>query len=153
RRSNAWCSLAVAIVLFVFHSALAHDPFQGTAIARVSNDALELTVTLARSTVESNLLSSGAITGVETDPLRPFAAAGGQLFELFTNGVALSAIKTNTTLIPKDNDVEFQLIYPRPNAGLLQIRASYLSRLPANSGYGMRLVALDLDNQVVLDQK
>src|SRR5215471_18806243 len=65
RRSNAWRWLAFAISFFLSHSALAHDPFQGTAIARVSNDALELTVTLARSTVESNLLSPGASASLE----------------------------------------------------------------------------------------
>lgn len=117
--------------------ALAHDPFEITADARLRADGLELVVTMAPSTAMAISSADGTPERFPPDEFEKlwarFAAGGARLFEV-TGGGKRIAVRRVTVGLAREFDVEFRLSFPAPARGPLRLRAAHLARL--QSGYG-----------------
>jgi len=143
------------IVLLSSVPAWAHDPFEGTTVARLRSDSIDLAITMNGTTAmtlcdDEDLKSARFGPDIFESNLAMFQKSAGGLFEITVAGNRLAAFETNAFL-GKENDVEYRLRYPRP-AGAMALKAVYLERLP-REGYGAALTILDMENNVVVGQK
>jgi len=126
-----WITVVLGLA-FCADPLAAHDIYSSWAEAKVLDDRLEITLTLARSCAHS-LLPDAA----NRPPITPenFAAIeprlrqiGSELFELSVDGKPVVA-KSVAAKIGGDVDVTFTLTYPRPAHGTLRFFAVFLGYL------------------------
>jgi hypothetical protein len=138
-------TLAVAMVLSAAIGR-AHDPYESWASVIVANDALELNVTMARSTALQLADPEKKIRDLSAEkfPLHraQFERAAGALFVLTVRRAALSPRKIAVELT-EENDVAFKITYARPAAGRLHFHAAFLAKL--GQGYGGIIEVSDHD--------
>ena len=136
-------SLAVALLLAA--AARAHEPREGTAVARLQHGRLELTVILSP---QMGAVLAGE-TGPESEPVyagnfpafQPrLRALAPVLFQVQAGEATLVPERTAVTL-NKMGEPEFALTYPPPQAWPLRLRGLFLSRLPG--GYGGSIQVFD----------
>jgi hydrogenase/urease accessory protein HupE len=127
-------ALVVAALLGVASVAQAHDPFSSSATAQVTPENLVLTVAMAQSAARDLLekpanAADEGITDENFDRYRErFAKRALTLYSITAGGVTLRPIEAKTSL-SGENDVEFEVRYPRPTAGPLRFRALYLNQM------------------------
>ena len=125
-----WRTVALCVVISVPLGA--HDIYTSWTEATLHPDRLELTVTLARASA-SRLISTErtmpAVTPENFEELAPKlkAVAAGLFF--ITMAEKPLKLTSSAVKISGDSDVSFQLVYPRPPAGLLRFGAAYLFQL------------------------
>lgn len=143
----------IALLLLPSGIVFAHEPYEITTTARLRAGALELEVTMARSTAMA--IATGAKDAVPFDPaafaaLRSrFAACAGNLFAINSAGAALT-LRSAAIALTVENDLEFRLVYPRPASGPLRIDAVHVPKL--GQGYG-DLLTVQGDHGALLGQQ
>lgn len=117
-----WLLALLALgALLVARPSLAHDPFEITAEARTTPNALIVEATMARSTA----LELAAIESLGSR----FEALGPSLFRVVSNGDAL-AVRRTSARITEEQDVEITTVYELPATGTLAFEAAHLRALP-----------------------
>ena len=122
--------LGLLVWLLAISSARAHDPFDLSSRMTVADDRIELTVTMGLDGVRLLLADAGftqeqitttaRATGPDAIIVQP-ATLASRFFLLKSGEEALSA--TGVASLSEGMEVIFTLIYPRPTAGVLEIRA------------------------------
>jgi hydrogenase/urease accessory protein HupE len=131
----------LAVFTFLAASVLAHEPFEITTAARVRATGLEMQVTMTRATAHA------IATEIPGDPqtfaperfaeLQPqLLTAASRLYRLSTHGKELTP-KSAGVILTAENDIEYQLTFPRPQPGPLTLDFLPLAKLP--EGYGNAL--------------
>lgn len=125
--------LIVAITLGCASLTRAHDPFSSSATAQIAPENLVLTVAMAQSAARGLLEkpASGVDEGITDENFNRyrarFAKRALSLYSITAGGVTLRPIDSKASL-SGENDVEFEVRYPRPTAGPLRFRALYLTQ-------------------------
>ncbi len=136
--------LAGALMLAV-GAVQAHEPREGTAVARLQHGRVELKVILSP---QMGAVLAGE-TGPESEPVsaRNFSAyeprllaLAPALFQVQAGEATLAPERTAVTL-NRMGEPEFALTYPAPKAWPLRLRGQFLSRLPG--GYGGSIQVFD----------
>jgi hypothetical protein len=142
-RSFRLLTLAVTLLAATITSARAHEAGELTMTATVRATQLDLAVTLAASTA-ARLLDPSAQPPPSVTPAtfpavreRLLAVATAHFFTLTTAPTTAPrrlALRTVTVALTEENDLAFTLLYPRPAAGPLHIRATVFLRLGPGHG-------------------
>jgi hypothetical protein len=142
-RSFRLLTLAVTLLATIVTSARAHEAGELTMIATVRATQLDLVVTLATSTA-ARLLDPSAETPPPVTPAtfptvreRLIAVATAHFFTFTTAPTTAPrrlALRTVTVALTAENDLAFTLLYPRPAAGPLHLRAIVFARLGPGHG-------------------
>lgn len=132
-------------VLLAAGAVQAHEPREGTAVARLQHGRLELKVILSPQ--------MGSVLAGETNPEAEPVYAGNfsayqprllalapALFEVRAGAATLAPERTAVTL-NKMGEPEFALVYPPPQAWPLRLRGQFLNRLPV--GYSGSIQVFD----------
>ena len=134
--------------------ARAHDPFEVGVLARLHQESFVVRITLARSTAFK--LCASATGGRRTfekdqfETIRPaFENCARDLVVLERGGEKLAPRTVNATLTI-DEDIELEIVFPRPAAGPLHVDAGFMRVL--GEGYGGTLVVAD-GNVVLCDKR
>ncbi len=131
--------LAVTMLLFLAFStpARAHDPYETFTTVIVHPDRMELSIGMAQSTALRIIDPDVRIKVLTPENMaehRPLLLREGALLFILTSlGKQLAAAKVEVELTD-ENDIIFNVTYPRPAAGRLLVHAAYLKRL--GDGYG-----------------
>ncbi len=149
---------ATSLLLFSATAASGHDSFEITTDVYLRTNSLELRVTLAAQTARHLLAADGhgvaaLATVADLEGARPLLAASAvELIAVSAANRPLVALQTNVALSVEDH-LEFKLIYPRPDPGVLRFNATGLKKLPADEPYGALLTVVDVANGKFLGQK
>ena len=118
--------------------AFAHNAFESTAIVRLLTDRMEIRMTTGLSTARTIEAKGGDITAFEPSMLphlqSSLLANADRLFEVISHNSPLVLGRAEVTFDP-ELETTFLLIYPRPPAGPLQLRANHVSKLPYGGTY------------------
>lgn len=122
-------SLVAALWTLTIPPAAAHDTTTSWTIVRVRAQEVELTVKIAAESVWPfvQTVAPGVLLEMERlDALRPtLADSAKRMHELSVNGRALVA-RTGEGRVVEDY-LEFHVVFPRPEAGSLALKAGYLA--------------------------
>jgi hypothetical protein len=123
----------LAALLFAFCApAAAHDPFDGGTQMLVSDSAIVVNVTLGSDAARAFAVSLGLPAKETLRMTRPAPADGSieippalapRLVEVRSGGRPLAA--TGFAVVPTEIEVDFQIVYPSPGAGSVDVRAAY----------------------------
>ena len=126
------------LVAMVFSApARAHDPFETFTSVVIHPDRMELSIGMARSTALRLIDPAVRITALTPENMaehRPRLVREGALLFVFTSLRTQLAARTVGVELTDDNDICFNVTYPRPAPGRLLVHAAYLRRL--GDGYG-----------------
>ena len=111
--------LPALVLLFVFAARVfAHDPFEITAVGRVTPNEMQFTVTMTRSTGKG--LALGLSENFNNFDPKEFATWQPKLelvapdfFEILSQGKPL-LLRNVTVTLTEEEDLEFRLIYAPP---------------------------------------
>ncbi len=107
----------------------AHDPYTSWTDLRVLPDRLELTLTLARGSALRLLPNAEKLAPITEDNFavyaEPLRIVAPLIFFLVADGKPLRLVSA-TPKLGDEKDLVFVLVYPRPPAASLRIRADYL---------------------------
>ncbi len=143
-------------------AARAHDPLEIGATVYVQTNRVEMTVVLMRKTIMRITERQGVhlldfSRPEERDEALPvLRAQGAGLFDL-NCGTNMLHTAPAEAIIGKEDHVGFKLSYPLPETrttnDTLRFDARLLGHLPADEGYGVSVVVLDMANGKVTAQK
>lgn len=114
----------------------AHDPFDGSARMTVRSEDIELTITFGSDAARRTLATANLTTNEVTDLMKPRGpksyqtvpiSAAGHFFTIRHGDEELSA--RSATLLSDGMEVIFTVVYPRPAAGELTVRAMYYDKV------------------------
>jgi hypothetical protein len=140
--------LPALVLLFVFAAQVfAHDPFEITAVGRVTPNEMQFTVTMTRSTGKG--LALGLSENFNNFDPKEFATwqpklelVAPEFFEILSQGKPVP-LRNVTVTLTEEEDLEFRLIYAPPAPGRLDITGTLLTKI--SEGYG---VALNITQQL-----
>ena len=128
-RKRSLCVIALLAVLA--GHARGHDLRVSWTAVRLHPDSCELLVKLHAESVGALIQKEapGATFEPENfDNVRPaLNSFGNSLYEVSAGGRALAPTRTDVTVV--EDNLEFRLVYPRPDGGPLRLKAAYLSRV------------------------
>lgn len=122
--------IGIIICLCWFADAHAHEPFDITSRVTIYADRIELSCTLGPDGVWELLAGSGRSEKEIADTVRSLGpdnrvqhsiSLAARLFEFKNNGTALVA--KSVTSLSEGMEIIFDITYPRPAGGVLEIRA------------------------------
>jgi hypothetical protein len=137
--TRCFAPLALTILWALAFSApaRAHDPFETFTSVVIHPDRMELSIGMAQSTALRLIDPAVRITALTPENMaehRPRLLHEGALLFVFTSlRTRLGARKVEVELTD-ENDIFFQVTYPRPAPGRLLVHAAYLRRL--GDGFG-----------------
>lgn len=153
KRGNHLCLIVWVLALLLTGSSLhAHDPFDGSTRMVVRSESIEVTVTFGTDAARLILSAAGFSQDEVSELMKPRGPRGHQtlppsiaakFFAIRGGDQTLSA--RSATLLCEGMEIIYTLIYPRPPAGVLELRAMYFGAIE-----GMRigsLVAVDEDQR------
>jgi len=114
--------------------AVAHQPYESSALARLEGEGIELTVT-ASLEIAKLLVEKSAESG---SPHEQLMKVGAGLYEVTGNGEPLRPERVFYN--QREGEAVFSAIYPQARPGDLQFRAVYLDKLPPGYGGSIRVV-------------
>ncbi len=147
-------SLLAAVWLGVTFAAQAHDPGLSAVSIQLGTTNLTASLTVARGDVEAlasvDADHDGRISQPELDAKRALLEVVAlDAFEMSVDGHALTPAKAWLELDSNDA-IRFQLLFPRPGTGKLNIRSSVISRLPR--GHRQYISVRDEAQKVLAEQ-
>ncbi len=132
-----WASFALFVVLSS-SVAHAHDPFQSWASARLRGDKLQLDVTLAIPAALGLLDPETEYPNIEPedfDTYQPLLVKHApDLYSITMADGELLVPETVTVELTAEDDIQFLLIYPRPEGGEATFHALYLYEMESHVG-------------------
>ena len=130
-RKKALC--LIALLLAASGNALGHDVQASWTTVRFSPGSCELTVRVHAEAVRTLIQDTAPGATFEPENLDKVMPAlksfGKTLYEVSEGGRVLSATETDVSVV--EDNLVFRLVYPRPAAGPLRLKATHLSRVSA----------------------
>ena len=125
-------------------SAHAHDPFEATVLCRLTNESFVVRITLASTTAVKLCASAGGerrrFVPDEFELMRPVFESCARNLAVLAHGPEKLAPGAVDARLTPDDDIESDIVFPRPAAGPWRIDAAFLHTL--GEGYGGSLVVL-----------
>lgn len=132
-----WISFALFVV-FSASMAQAHDPFQSWASARLRGDKLQLEVTLAIPAALGLLDPETEYPNInpeDFDTYQPLLVKHApELYSITMAGGEPLVPESVTVDLTAEDDIQFLLIYPRPEGGEASFHALYLYEMESHVG-------------------
>ena len=127
-KTSLW---VIALLVVCAGAARGHDLLVSWTTVRLHPDSCELLVKLHAESVGALIQNEapGATFEPENfDNVRPaLNSFGNSLYEVSAGGRALAPTRTDVTVV--EDNLEFRLVYPRPDGSPLRLKAAYLSRV------------------------
>ncbi|MFD0893868.1 hypothetical protein KBB96_10625 [Luteolibacter ambystomatis] len=133
--------LAIVLLWGGVSSALAHQPYESSARARLDGDGVELVIT-------TSLEIAGLLAGeplADAAVLERMATERVVLYEASADGRKLDPQRVFAAI--RNNEAVFSMVYPVERPSGLSFRAVYLNKLPP--GYGGSLEVVDAAGHVL----